>query len=107
MRVRLEDEGLQVETRVLMGRKVARQITEVAVRESCDLIMMATHGAGGLDRLLMGSVTDQVVRRATIPVLVLPPPTDVPTRGTQAEEATELVGAGPELRDRPADGSAG
>ena len=95
VRARLEDEGLQVETRVLMGHNVAKQITEVAVRECCDLIMMATHGAGGLDRLLMGSVTDQVVRRASMPVLVLRPPTDVPTHGTQAEAATELVGAGP------------
>ncbi|HEV8124424.1 MAG TPA: universal stress protein [Gemmatimonadales bacterium] len=95
VRIRMEDEGLQVETRVLMGRKVAKQITEVAIRESCDLIAMATHGAGGLDRLLMGSVTDQVVRRASIPVLVLRPPTDVTTRDTQAGEAgEELVGAG-------------
>jgi len=94
VRIRLEDEGLQVQTRVLMG-KVARQITEVAVREHCDLIMMATHGAGGLDRLLMGSVTAQVVRRARVPVLVLRPPTDGPTYDTMAEEAAELVAAGP------------
>jgi nucleotide-binding universal stress UspA family protein len=95
VQTRLEDEGLQVETRVLVGRKVAKQITEVAVRERCDLIMMATHGAGGLDRLLMGSVTDQVVRGARVPVLVLRPLTEVPTHDTLAEEATELVGAGP------------
>jgi nucleotide-binding universal stress UspA family protein len=94
VRVRLEDEGLQVETRVLVGRNVAKQITEVAVRERCDLITMATHGAGGLDRLLMGSVTDRVIRRSSVPVLVLRPPTEVPTHDAQAEEATELVGVG-------------
>jgi nucleotide-binding universal stress UspA family protein len=36
-----------------------------------DLIVMATHGRGGVARLMMGSVTDKVVRGAPCPVLTL------------------------------------
>src|SRR6185437_9541673 len=37
-----------------------------------DLIVMSTHGRGGLSRMLYGSVADQVLRRTTIPVLLVP-----------------------------------
>ena len=37
------------------------------------MIAMATHGASGLDRVMLGSVTDQVVRHAKVPVLMLRP----------------------------------
>ena len=36
-----------------------------------DLVVMATHGRGGVARLLMGSVTDKVIRSATCPVLTI------------------------------------
>lgn len=45
------------------------------VREhAADLIVMATHGRGGLSRLMLGSVADQVIRGASAPVLVYPAP---------------------------------
>ena len=36
-----------------------------------DLVVMATHGRGGVARMVMGSVTDKVIRSATCPVLTL------------------------------------
>jgi nucleotide-binding universal stress UspA family protein len=43
-----------------------------ATRESgCDLIVMGTHGRRGLHRLLMGSVAEEVVRRAPCPALTV------------------------------------
>ena len=39
----------------------------------CDLIVMGTHGAGGFERLMLGSVTEKVLRRASCPVLTVPP----------------------------------
>lgn len=48
----------------------ARAILNVAEREKVDLIVMATHGHGGLRRLLLGSVTERVVREAHCSVLV-------------------------------------
>jgi nucleotide-binding universal stress UspA family protein len=46
-----------------------------ALKESrFDVVAMTTHGAGGMRRLLMGSVASQVFRRAAKPVLVLRSP---------------------------------
>ena len=47
------------------------ELVEYAKQEHIDLIVMGTHGWTGLDRLLMGSVAESVVRRAPCPVLTL------------------------------------
>jgi nucleotide-binding universal stress UspA family protein len=52
----------------------AAQILAVAKATQCDLIVMGTHGRTGLGRLLMGSVAEQVVRRAPCPVLTVKTP---------------------------------
>ena len=46
-------------------------IVETANEKGCDLIVMGTHGRKGLDRLLLGSVTEKVVRTAHCPTLVV------------------------------------
>jgi universal stress protein A len=63
---------------VLAEGDPAEEIERVAAQHACDLIVMGTHGRTGLDRLLMGSVAEQVVRRAPCPVLTtrLPQPVD-------------------------------
>lgn len=50
---------------------VADQICARAVEVGADMIVMGTHGRTGLARMVVGSVADAVVRRATIPVLLL------------------------------------
>lgn len=50
----------------------AREIVAWAQRLSSDLIVMGTHGASGFERLLLGSVTEKVLRRASCPVLTVP-----------------------------------
>ncbi|MCT4583310.1 MAG: universal stress protein [Peptostreptococcaceae bacterium] len=50
----------------------AEEIISKAIEEDADLIIMATHGMGGLKRFLIGSVTNNVVHHSKIPVLVLP-----------------------------------
>ena len=86
----------------------ATAITDAARRYKADLIVLATHGRSGAGRWRRGSVTDQVVRRAASPVLVIPPgcerpwPTDfeerpprilAPLDGSQlAEEALDPAG---------------
>jgi len=47
------------------------EILETAKRIKSDLIVMGTHGWTGLNRLLMGSVAEQVMRKATCPVLTI------------------------------------
>jgi len=39
-----------------------------------DVVVMATHARHGLPRMALGSVTEQIMRRALIPVLAVPPP---------------------------------
>jgi nucleotide-binding universal stress UspA family protein len=48
-------------------------ITAAAESESCDLIVVGTHGRTGLRRSLAGSVSDYVIRNASCPVLVVRP----------------------------------
>jgi len=43
-----------------------------AKNESPDLIVMSSHGRSGLSRVLMGSVTEQILRRSPCPVVVVP-----------------------------------
>ncbi|HSP13996.1 MAG TPA: universal stress protein [Thermoanaerobaculia bacterium] len=49
----------------------AAAILRVAEAEHADLIAMGTHGRGGLQRLLMGSVAERVIREAHLPVLTV------------------------------------
>lgn len=51
-------------------------ILQVAQTTPCDLIVMGTHGRTGLARLLMGSVAEAVVRKASCPVLTVKVPTE-------------------------------
>ena len=47
-------------------------ILKTAKKKKCDLIVMATHGQGGLRSLFTGSVTQKVLNQSTIPVMVFP-----------------------------------
>lgn len=61
---------LNVKTFVISG-KPAHEITEFAVKNKIDLIVIGTHGTGGIERMLLGSVADKVIRTANQPVLVV------------------------------------
>jgi nucleotide-binding universal stress UspA family protein len=50
-----------------------QEIVNAATSHGCDLIFMASHGRRGLSRLLAGSVTQDVLARSTLPVMVLRP----------------------------------
>jgi hypothetical protein len=51
----------------------ADEIVAAAAEAKCDVIVLSTHGHSALDRLLLGSVADRVIRMATCPVLLVPP----------------------------------
>lgn len=50
----------------------ARTIVRVCQTEMADLIMLATHGRGGFDRLMVGSVADRVIQQMPCPVFLAP-----------------------------------
>lgn len=59
---------------VLLTGDPAAEIVQLAKNEGADLIVLGTHGRTGLARMLMGSVAEQVVRRAPCPVLTVKQP---------------------------------
>ncbi len=69
-------------------------ILKLAVETNCDLIVMGSHGLTGIKRLLMGSLTEEVVRKAACPVLVVKagmvPPT-APGKAAGAPDPSFLV----------------
>jgi nucleotide-binding universal stress UspA family protein len=68
----------EVETVVLEGKDWMR-IIDVARERKVDLIVMGTHGRRGLPRLILGSVTEKVVRLSPVPVLTVGmPPEEQP-----------------------------
>jgi nucleotide-binding universal stress UspA family protein len=74
----LRDRGVRTLTRVRRGQP-ADEILAAQREEQADLIAMSTHGRSGLGRLVFGSVAEDVLRRASVPVLLL--------RATAAEVA--------------------
>jgi nucleotide-binding universal stress UspA family protein len=70
---RVDFHGAGVTTEVVPDESVADALLAVARSRSVDLIVVGTHGATGLERLILGSVADKVIRGASQPVLVVPP----------------------------------
>ncbi len=61
--------GRAVRTSILLGHPAA-EIVRFARERGCDLLVLGTHGRTGLERLVLGSVAERVVRQAPCPVLV-------------------------------------
>jgi nucleotide-binding universal stress UspA family protein len=79
----------RVSARVLHGTP-ERVIVETAASEPFDLIVMGTRGRTGVDRIIAGSIAEQVVRRAVCPVLTVKSPREAePRRIARARAAAE------------------
>src|SRR5580704_11695040 len=57
----------------LLEGDVAQCVLDFADKKHIDLIVLGTHGRGGLGKALMGSVAEKVFRRSPVPVLTLGP----------------------------------
>lgn len=65
------DKGLNVNTVVVRSTDISGALLKVAKKTKTDLIVMASHGRGGIKRVLLGSETMQVLTHSEIPVLVI------------------------------------
>jgi nucleotide-binding universal stress UspA family protein len=62
--------GLSVVSEIVEGSPF-EEILDYVTEYSIDMVIMGTHGRTGLDRIVMGSVAERVVRRSPVPVLTI------------------------------------
>ena len=95
-------EGIDAGSTVVEGSPTFK-IIETAHALGADLIAMSTHGRSGLGRLVSGSVADEVVREAGIPVLLVKPlrqaseSADAVASPSATETGTPSIGSWPAL----------
>src|SRR5262249_35151953 len=65
-----KDKGLKVRTALRSGAAY-REIVGLAADEGADLVIIGSHGRGGVSRALLGSVADRVIRLTRCPVLTV------------------------------------
>jgi len=71
MAARVRERGLQATARTTYG-DAANTILDAVTEVRADLIVMATHGRSGIGRWFYGSAADQILRQATVPVMMVP-----------------------------------
>jgi nucleotide-binding universal stress UspA family protein len=69
---RLEAEGFTARARLVLGAP-ADAILRASSEELADLIVMASHGRSGVGRLVLGSVAEEIIRHADLPVVLVRP----------------------------------
>ena len=70
-----QEAGVTADCKVTPGNPAGAIIETAKSEESC-IVVMTTQGRSGFRRAVLGSVTDQVIRDAPAPVLVIPPTPD-------------------------------
>jgi nucleotide-binding universal stress UspA family protein len=70
--------GMTLPEAIVLVGDPATEIVALAGRKRAQLIVIATHGLSGYRKMLLGSTTEKVLRQATVPVLVAPPPEQTP-----------------------------
>jgi nucleotide-binding universal stress UspA family protein len=94
-KLKAEDPGVVVEHEVIVAdRPDAAQILKIVETAGCDLIVMGTHGLTGLKHRLFGGLTEEVVRQARCPVMVVKAPATT-SAARAPEETMGPAGAGP------------
>jgi nucleotide-binding universal stress UspA family protein len=67
----IKKDGLSVDYRITSGIDAAKEIEQISEEMGVDLIVMATHGRSGLNRWLMGSVAEKILRYGKVPLLLI------------------------------------
>lgn len=101
----LKDAGLAYESEVASGEP-GNMILDIAERYGCDMVVMGSHGRGGLRSALLGSVSQAVLHAARIPVVVVKPDELADEAAEEAAEEGEGGEGSESGGDRPEDGPA-
>jgi nucleotide-binding universal stress UspA family protein len=70
---KLSSEGIKVKAESVEHNRPAHTIVDYAKNNSVDLIVMATHGYAGIQKMLLGSVAFKVLNESHVPVLLIRP----------------------------------
>ncbi len=70
---RFKEAGVNARADVIEG-KAAEALSDYAIKNNVDLIIVATHGRSGVSRWVWGSVAERLIRSSNAPVLVVRPP---------------------------------
>jgi nucleotide-binding universal stress UspA family protein len=89
---RLRESGVKANGVAVIGGAVPETLIDLGAPERISLMVVATHGRGGMKRLVLGSVADKLVRGANVPVLVVRPTSRRARR--KSEEINVPVSAG-------------
>lgn len=91
----LRKQGIEASGTAVLGGATAATILDLARPERVGLVALATHGRGGVRRLVLGSVADKVVRGAEVPVLIIRPASRRAKRVSAESRVPDHVGASP------------
>jgi nucleotide-binding universal stress UspA family protein len=90
----------------LLEAPIADALSQYIAAESIDLVVMTTHGRGGISRAWLGSVADELVRATTVPLMLIRPTEDLPIGAISAFSGAASAGvASPTRVLLPLDGS--
>lgn len=70
-KAKFQEQGVAVESRLLEGQVIHREIARAATELNADLIVMGSHGRTGLKKLFLGSVAQSVLGEGNVPVLIV------------------------------------
>ncbi len=70
-KAKFNEQGLDVETKLLEGQVIHREIVQAAEDSHADLIIIGSHGRTGLKKMFLGSVAQSVLGESHIPVLIV------------------------------------
>ncbi|MFN0296529.1 universal stress protein [Acinetobacter albensis] len=70
-KVKFNQYGIEVETKILEGQVIHREIIKVAEENHADLIIIGSHGRTGLKKFFLGSVAQSLLGESHIPVLIV------------------------------------
>jgi len=63
--------SVEIETKIIVSRNIANAVLEEAKDGDYDLIVMGSHGLSGLKKLVLGSITEEILKKSTMPVLIV------------------------------------
>lgn len=93
---RAEAAGVEAVLGTVLEGRPAAAIADYADDHHADLVVVGIHGRTGLDRLLLGSVSQRVLRTMAVPVLVVPPEVVAEDDGVSDGEWSDAVPSGEE-----------